>query len=164
MHDDELVELLSKPPADWGEDEMRDAIVSLSSRYGQAMDGWGQALEHCDYFSAEAKRALKEIRELRAEIFDLRLAPATRAATKRGRGRPKKHYDLSWLLEWEREARKKFGDLPDGKLIRAQIKDALKERGMRVSRLNAPDQQAKMETWRKQLVEARRQRRKLSEK
>lgn len=145
MQDDAVTRLLDKPQSQWQKAELEEAFLLLLLRYKEAMDGWGSALESCDALLTTNKALLLFAKQMPD-------APA-----KRGRGRPAKHKDLSWLMDWHADAVKQFGILPDGKLIREYFSQKYKEMGLRKSRINAQEFSVKMESMRKLLVNARRQ-------
>jgi len=150
--DDAAIRLLDKPIAEWTRDELRDGFIALSEKYIDAMKGWGEVLEHCEWYQSALKDEMQNNRML-SEL--LRTTGQSVPKVKPRRGRPRKHKDLSWLLEWHGDAVKQFGNLTDTKLITASFREMHKRVGLREGRVNAPDFKKKMESMRKLLVKAR---------
>jgi len=151
--------LLEKPQDEWSKAELTEALFTTLAIYQDAMTGWGEVLAHCDFYQSTNENLLLDNAVLLQTLADKTTGPTP---GKKGVGRPEKHKDLKWLFDWQTEAREKYGNLPDTKLIIAYFTDEYKLRGMRAGRVDSTAFKSKAETLRKLMIEARKQVKRLS--
>lgn len=149
--EDAVLSLLAKPEAEWTRDELSEACKTLMFRHSEAIEGWGKALELHEAVKAE----LELLRKLRALEVEIKKSTSTPAQAKKVRGRPRKHDDSSYLLEWHEAAIKKYGNISVTSLLTAYFKDEFKRRGLRESRADDKSFQVKLNSIRKLLSKER---------
>lgn len=154
---DSIETLLKKPSEQWTLEELKAGFVAALHKLNQAT----VELEA----TAEQRNALLELVRLQRQDNQTALAileTTTKSASKKGRGRPRKHDNLLWLYGWWQEARAKYGALNDKPLIKMAFADMYKSNGMRAGRTENAATKSHMESLRKLLIEARQQAERLS--
>lgn len=162
MDDDAVSRILDKPQSQWKKSDLEQAFLLLLLRHKEAIDGWGSALESCDALM-KTNRLFLELLEQRPTVQDTK-ASETAPPVNRGRGRPSKHDDLSWIDGWLEDSYRKFGQLADRALINAAFSEMYEHHGMRKSRINSESVKSQMETFRKLIVTRRGELKRLSQK
>lgn len=155
---DPITALLEQSPETWTAESLRDGFLSALHKLN---DSAAELL-------ATAKQRDELLELVRQQSLPTRVESTATMAQKtnkpkpKKRGRPRKHDDLSWVLEAFSDARIKHGDLPDRPLIRAMFKDLLKSHGLRESRVDSSLFKSKLETFRQLVSEARYRAKRLS--
>lgn len=160
---DSIETLLNKPSEQWTSEELKAAFAAALYKLNQAnalINSYESLIEQ----QTAAIGALNDNGRLfktTIDTYQLALQMQAESRPKKKVGRPAKHANLLWLYQWWLSAREKHGNLRDRPLIERAIKAELKASGKGEYRFNDIEPK-KLETFRKLLVEARYQAKRLS--
>lgn len=153
---------------DWGLTEWKAHALALESALDSAMDGWGHTVQELEQ-SGKTLATLAGDNEKQTQLLTAALSLAEqhqvqrdKAATqKRGRGRPRKVIDDSWLLDEFSKMKAEFIAAngtkrpTDNAVLTWYFGEMFLRYGGRASKAKSPEFQAKLKRFRNRLGDAR---------
>lgn len=161
--------------ANWGLAEWKAHAEALEAALDSAMEGWGRTVDELEQ-SGKVLAKINEAGERQNSLLSIAVALAEETrkqleeagAVKRGRGRPKKITDDSWMIaafgEWEADfkAANKYEKATDTNVINWAFEKMFARHNLPVEKVRRKSYQSKLKTFKNRLGDVRNPPRKTS--